>query len=116
MVATFQERLPQWELTIQHDNARHHIAHQVKQWITDRHISFLTQAPYSPDTDLMDCFLFRNYECFRRGHDFGDIYEVIDNMQAFLTSQTIEKRSKEFKNLKLHLKTCLLYTSPSPRD
>ena len=27
MVAKFQERLPQWELTIQHDNTRPHIAH-----------------------------------------------------------------------------------------
>ena len=51
----------------------------------------------------MDRFLFRNYEFFTRGHDFGDTYEVIDNIQPFLTSQTIEKLSKEFENLKLHL-------------
>ena len=52
----------------------------------------------------MHRFLFRNYECFGREHDFGDTYEVIDNIQAFLTSKTIEKPSKEFENLKLHLK------------
>ncbi len=70
MATEFENVLPRWEMVVQHDNARPHVARNVTEWIETQHMSLLKQPPYSPDTNLMDRFLFRNYEVFRRGHDF----------------------------------------------
>ena len=56
------------------------------------------QAPYSPDTKLIDRYFFRNYEVYRQSTDFTTHAEIKENVQSFLdTSFTTEKLGKEFK-------------------
>lgn len=76
MITNFQTRLPAWEMTIQHDNARPHVAQLIRLWLEEHHVSLLKQPAYSPDRNLMDRFIFRNYECYRRGKSFSDSTEV----------------------------------------
>ena len=107
MLAEFQGRVPPWEIILQHDNARPHVAHQIREWVEDQHMTLLHQAPYSPDTNLMDRFLFRNYESYRRVQDFANSQEVSENLQDFMNAQTAAKLSKEFENLKVHLQNII---------
>ena len=65
MIEQFRPKLPPWQMTIQHDNARPHAAVLVQQWIASQNITLLPQPAYSPDTNLMDRYIFRNFETFR---------------------------------------------------
>ena len=103
MIAQFHGRLPAWEMTIQHDNARPHVAQLVRNWLENHHVTLLKQPPYSPDTNLMDRYIFRNYECYRRGINFADAEEVRHNFRAYLDSTSEAKLSDEFETFKNHL-------------
>ena len=103
MCSKFQPTLPRWELVIQHDNARPHVSRQVKEWLTAQHVSLLKQPPYSPDTNLMDRFLFRNYEVYRRGQHFCNSQEVDESVRQFLTTTAPSKLTKELENFLEHL-------------
>ena len=81
MLTEFERVLPRWELTIQHDNARPHMAGIVQDWLAQEHVTLLKQPAYSPDTNLMDRYLFRNYEVFRRGVNFNNTQEVDRNVE-----------------------------------
>ena len=104
MCTKFEHTLPRWEIVIQHDNARPHVSHQVKEWLTVQHIYLLKQPPYSPDTNLMDRFLFRNYEVYRRGQHFSDSREIDDSVRQFLFTTAPNKLAKELENFLEHLK------------
>ena len=103
MIARFQGTLPAWEMTIQHDNARPHVAHLVRSWLENHHVTLLKQPPYSPDTNLMDRYIFRNYECYRRGQHFANTEEVQNNFRDYLDSISVSKLSHEFETFKNHL-------------
>jgi len=103
MVNEFENLIPRWEMVIQHDNARPHVARIVTEWIETQHISLLKQPPYSPDTNLMDRFLFRNYEVFRRGRDFDNSNEAHENVRQYMDGMTNNKLVKELQNLLTHL-------------
>lgn len=103
MATEFENVLPRWEMVVQHDNARPHVARIVTEWIEAQHMSLLKQPPYSPDTNLMDRFLFRNYEVFRKGHNFENSNEVNENVRQYMDDMTNSKLLKELQNLLLHL-------------
>ena len=103
MIAQFQGRLPAWEMTIQHDNARPHVAQLVQLWLEEHHVSLLKQPPYSLDTYLMDHYIFRNYECYRRGCNLIDREDVQNNFRAYSNSMLRAELSDEFETLKNHL-------------
>jgi len=96
-------QLPHWELHLQHDNARPHVAIIVRNWLAAERINLLEQPPYSPDFNLMDRYLFRNYEVYRSGVDFDNSNDVEANINDFITNLTANKLQKEFQQLKIHL-------------
>ena len=49
------------QLFIMHDNARPHVAQVVKNWMREEGVTWIKQPPYSPDFNLMDRFIFRNF-------------------------------------------------------
>lgn len=108
MVQLYEQQMPAWELKIQHDNARPHTAHIVNQWLTDRHISLVRQAPYSPDTNLMDRYVFRNFETYRQNTDFHNPAEIRQIIQEFFDSLTERKLAKELDQLKTHLQMIIV--------
>ena len=103
MVVAFGNKLPRWEIIVQHDNAKPHIARIVKEWLAAEHISLLQQPPYSPDTNLMDRFLFRNYETYRRGRDFANSQDVDESVRQFMDTITKQQLDKQLQNLLDHL-------------
>ena len=106
MVNHFKQQIPAWEIVLQHDNARPHVACTVRRWLEDQRISLLPQAPYSPDTNLMDRFVFRNYESFRRNINFETSQEIQMSFMDYMDNNlTNAKLSKEFQNLKEHLQS-----------
>ena len=95
-------------MILQHDNARPHVAQIVRQWLEHQHVSLLPQAPYSPDTNLMDRFIFRNYEIFRRNTNFETSQEIQQNFIEYVdNSLTNTKLSNEFQSLKEHLQNVI---------
>lgn len=103
MTNEFEGTLPRWEMIIQHDNARPHVARVVQDWLAGQHVTLLKQPAYSPDTNLMDRYLFRNYETFRRGVNFNQTQDVDGNVEEYLNSVTNRQMSKELECLKAHL-------------
>ena len=107
MISNFQTRVPVWELVIQHDNARPHIAQLIRLWLEEHRVSLLKQPPYSPDTNLMDRYIFRNYECYRRGRNFSNSGEVSKNFRQYLESTSKAKLTEEFQNFTRHLQSVI---------
>lgn len=105
MFEAFQRQLglPLWEMTLQHDNAKPHFAIAVREWLTAQRVSLLLQPPYSPDYNLMDRFLFRNFEVFRHNVNFNTSNEVESAIDNFFQSLTAQMMSKQFNELKVHL-------------
>ena len=91
MCAAFEQQLnlPRWEMCLQHDNARPHIAMQVRRWIDHEGMSLVKQPPYSPDYNLLDRYVFRNFEVHRRQRNFGSIAEIEARIEQFLAGMTI---------------------------
>ena len=75
----------------------------MKEWLTAQHISSLKQPPYSPDTNLMDRFLFRNYEVYRRGQHFCDSQEIDESVRQFSNATAPSKLTKEIESFLEHL-------------
>ena len=103
MFSAIEDVLPRWEVTLQHDNARPHVARTVTAWLEHQHINILKQPPYSPDTNLLDRYVFRNYETYRRGNDFANSNELENSVDNFLNSLTPAQMEKEFAVFKQHL-------------
>ncbi len=75
--------LPPWEMKIQHDNARPHVARIITQWFEERRITHVKQPAYSPDMNLLDRFIFRNLETCRNGRDFQNSQEVSEYLNHY---------------------------------
>jgi transposase len=60
----------------QHDNARPHTKHEVVEFFQQRKISLLHQAPYSPDLNLCDRWLFSTVKKDLRLQQFSSCEEV----------------------------------------
>lgn len=85
---------------LMHDNARPHIATSVSEWLDEKGIIKVRQPPYSPDVNLMDRFIFRNFEMFRRNIVLEDERSVKDMIERFMASLTTEALKSEFRKLK----------------
>ena len=109
MFTTFERQLqlPRWELHLQHDNARPHVAITVRNWLAAERINLLKQPPYSPDFNLMDRYLFRSYEVYRSGVNFDNSNDVEANINDFMTNLPANKLQKEFQQLKIHLENVI---------
>ena len=103
MVTCFEQQhgLARHQMILMHDNARPHVAGLVKNWIDNQAITLQRQAPYSPDTNLMDRYVFRNFESFRRFNDFENINQMKEAVMDFVTNRlTSEKLHRELDRLK----------------
>jgi len=69
-----------------HDNARPHISKIVKNWVVENKITLVTQPPYSPDVNLQDCFIFRNFETFQRERLLRNKDAVSNILKEYLTT------------------------------
>lgn len=107
MILKFQAILPAGELVIQHDNARPHVANLIRLWLEKNRVSLLKQPAYSPDTNLMDRFIFRNYECYRRGKIFSNSGEVSNDFHQYLESISEANLTGEFQTLTSHLQSVI---------
>ena len=99
--------MPRWELNLQHDNARPHVAIRVRQWFESENITLVKQPPYSPDYNLMDRMIFRNYEVYRRNINFNSANEVLLNVRQFLEGLTAPQLDREFHKLIVHIQSVI---------
>lgn len=91
------------QLFLMHDNARPHVAQVVKNWMREEGVTWIKQPPYSPDFNLMDRFIFRNFETHRRGKDASNSAAVSELITDFLVHVSPRLLQKEFQNFCEHL-------------
>jgi histone-lysine N-methyltransferase SETMAR len=94
-------------LKIMHDNARPHTAQMTEAFLLQHAILRVPQPPYSPDTNLMDRYIFRNMESDRREKTFHTLDDVKNFLQEFLSSQTRYKLTREMNRLREDLESII---------
>lgn len=92
-----------WENSvIQHDNARPHVSSATKRFIEVKNGFLLPQAPYSPDTNILDRFLFPKLEMERCEITFRDRGELKEFLNEALNRLTPRMMAHQFDQLKSH--------------
>ena len=92
---------------VMHDNARPHVAQTVSQWLDDSFVIKVKQPPYSPDFNLMDRFVFRNFTSFRRGKNVNNAEEVRNLIDDYLRTLTSLHFSNEMNKFLDHMKVVI---------
>lgn len=91
-------------ITLMHDNARPHTSISTGNFLTENNVTLLGQAPYSPDFNLLDRYIFRNLEYARRNVAFSNRDEVVNFIQEFMVRKvTREKLHRELQRLRNYL-------------
>lgn len=95
--ASLQTPIQPENVLLMHDNARPHVARLVNDWLDTKNVIRVKQPPYSPDFNLMDRFVFRNFEVFRREEDYEDMDAVNDAVADYVSTftQIVFMRQKE---------------------
>lgn len=88
---------------LMHDNARPHVARTVQNWLEEKNINLLRQPPYSPDLNLMDRYIFRNFETFRGLDTLSTKDLVEEKIRDFIATFTPEEFSKQFTDFVAHV-------------
>lgn len=91
------------QLSVMHDNARPHVAEIVKNWMREEGVAWIKQPPYSPDFNLMDRYIFRNFETHRRGSDVYNSAGVSELISNFLDHVSPHLLRNEYQNFCQHL-------------
>jgi hypothetical protein len=71
-------------LSWMHDNARPHVAIRTRNFLRNSGIPIVNQPAYSPDLNLLDRFVFRNYEQFRSNIVFNNAEEMKHSIFNYL--------------------------------
>lgn len=82
------------------DNARPHTSHATMAFIHDKNIRIIKQAPYSPDTNLCDRYIFPRLEA-KRNADFDsyeDLKTFLDNELPLFTKDRMQRALIEMEN------------------
>ena len=87
-------------MLLMHDNARPHVAHAVTEFINQQNITVIPQPPYSPDFNLLDRVVFRNYEVFRLGENFASRAEILDSITEYTDTFSMRQFLKQLESLK----------------
>lgn len=74
------------EILLQYDNARPHVARDTTAFLKRRNVNCLWQAPYSPDFNLCDRWLFKVLKSELRKKQYVDADEVLADSLQFLKS------------------------------
>ena len=93
-----QHNLQLHEMVLQHDNARPHIKACVKQYIASKGVTLLKQAQYSPDTNMLDRWMFSVFEQRRKNTSFSNEDEVQIFLTTFMRSLALE--AHQYQHLK----------------
>ena len=91
--------VPRSQLSIMHDNARPHLAQIVESWMCEKGVNWIKQPPYSPDFNLMDRYVFRNFETHRRGKDVSNsvgVSELISKLLDLLSPHMLRNELHKF--------------------
>lgn len=86
-------------ILLMHDNATPHKAAIVSNWIRLRNITSIRQAPYSPDMNLLDRYVFRNYETHRKNQHFQHNQQLTESLEGFIAQFTRDKFKKQQEKL-----------------
>jgi histone-lysine N-methyltransferase SETMAR len=90
------------ELTWQHDNARPHCSKETKEYLTNHHVRLLWQAPYSPDINQCDRWLFPALKKQLRAMQFNSADEVEKAALQTLRGIPQDRFLTEIENLRNH--------------
>ena len=91
--------VPRSQLSIMHDNARPHLAQIVESWMCEKGVNWIKQPPYSPDFNLMDRYVFRNFETHRRRKDVSNsvgVSELISKLLDLLSPHMLRNELHKF--------------------
>jgi transposase len=93
------------DLFLQHDNARPHSARITQEFSTERHIHLIFQAPYSPDFNMCDRWIFRHLkkEMRHSAANFQSSTDVETAAKKILRDIPESRFRQELEELKLHL-------------
>lgn len=91
-------------MSLQQDNATPHTARATLQFLEDKNVRLIKQAPYSPDTNMCDRFIFPRMESLRRNQDdFQDKEALTNFLTVSLPTFTAQMMRKEFETMKADL-------------
>ena len=63
----------------------------------------MPQPAYSPDFNLLDRFVFRNFKVFRLGENYSNYDEVMEAVNDYTATFTTRQFLKQLESLKLHV-------------
>ena len=95
--------IPPEQMLIVHDNARPHVSRVVTDFLAEQNITLVPQPAYSPDFNLLDRFVFRNFEVFRLGENYSNYDEVMEAVNDYTATFTTGQFLKQLESLKLHV-------------
>ena len=98
-------KLEDEDVVLQIDNAPPHTASATKQYLACCGVKTLKQAPYSPDLNLADRFLFRSMKHSFKPNPFNSHEDVRRSADEFMKNISESTFAKEMKKLEKH---CIL--------
>ena len=83
------------------DNARPHVSRETLAYFGEKNIRLLKQAPYSPDMNMLDSFIFPRLESMRNTYeDFKSRDDLISFLNSALPTFTADKMKRNFEIMK----------------
>ncbi|KAL4463833.1 hypothetical protein ABPG74_005770 [Tetrahymena malaccensis] len=74
-----------------------HNSEASSEFFKERKVKIINQAPYSPDMNFCDRFLFRNFEIKRSKTTFKNIDEILEFLLDFLQELSLEILRNQYK-------------------
>lgn len=88
-------------MSLQQDNARPHVSKETLKFLADKNVRLIKQAPYSPDTNMCDRFVFPRMESMRRNQDdFENEQDLTRFLSTTLPTFTAQMMRNPFENMK----------------
>lgn len=92
-----------WETAVlYHDNARPHVSAATNQFLDAKNCVRLRQPPYSPDTNILDRFVFPKLEMERSSIQFDTTEQLRQFLREGLQRNTEQMLSRQFEKLRMH--------------
>lgn len=94
-------------MILYHDNARPHVSRTTKDFLATKNCILLPQPAYSPDTNILDRFVFAKMEMERSRRELNTKEEVEEFLQECMQRNTAPKMNRQFEKLKLHCQSII---------
>lgn len=92
---------------LHHDNAPCHTALSITEFLTRKNIPVVPQPPYSPDLSPCDFFLFPKLKSYLKGHHFGTIENIKENVTAQLKDIPVSAFQHCYEEWENRMKRCV---------